>query len=571
VKVIDKYGFMSFIRPFYVKKFKREEGKMALKKFGIIALVTIMVMVLFVGSAIPVAGGDTGLLSGQIEETYIDCNNSTWSINRTFEYYIPNSYTGSTSVPLLFSFHGLGSTGIAQIDLTKFDVLAEREGFIAVFPDATAIDSSYPGYVDWIAYIAAHNWTLPALTGSNIMWNCGDITGIPIAPLQYVAGVDDVGFTSDMVDWFKDNYNINTSHIYSTGMSNGAMFSYLLAFNLSGTFAGIAPVTGVMDLNLGWNATTPDPLTVIAMRGDSDPVIPEAGECSSLPMCNNFGYSTPDTIAYWCEVDGINMTSPGPTETVFGPTAADPTVVHRYVYSGGTGGTQVILFWIEGAGHTWPGGPQYTDLGIIGSVTNHIDGSGQIWKYLPPVPKYYLRICSTSDGSINTFGETHHGGSVTTPGEGSFFYYPGSGDHVVNLVAEPLNEYYEFVNWTSNDVSFANPTAPTTTITITPNKDYEIKANFQLKSAEPPSGGCFIATAAYGTPTAKQLDVLREFRDSVLLKSTVGSRLVDLYYQMSPPVADFISENSFVRTLVRELLVDPAVWVVEATGNIWRN
>jgi len=57
----------------------------------------------------------------------------------------------------------------------------------------------------------------------------------------------------------------------------------------------------------------------------------------------------------------------------------------------------------------------------------------------------------------------------------------------------------------------------------------------------------------------------------VLLKSTVGSRLVDIYYQVSPPIADFISENSFLRTLVRELLVDPVVWLVEATVNIWRN
>jgi len=86
-----------------------------------------------------------------------------------------------------------------------------------------------------------------------------------------------------------------------------------------------------------------------------------------------------------------------------------------------------------------------------------------------------------------------------------------------------------------------------------------------------PSGGCFIATAAYGTPTAEQIDVLREFRDSVLLESTAGSQFVALYYQLSPPVADFISESIFLRTLVRELLVDPIVWVVEATGDIWRN
>ena len=83
--------------------------------------------------------------------------------------------------------------------------------------------------------------------------------------------------------------------------------------------------------------------------------------------------------------------------------------------------------------------------------------------------------------------------------------------------------------------------------------------------------GCFIATAAYGTSTAEQLDVLREFRDVVLLESTLGSQFVSLYYQTSPPIADFIAGNEILRTLVRELLVDPIVCVVDATGNMWRN
>jgi hypothetical protein len=82
--------------------------------------------------------------------------------------------------------------------------------------------------------------------------------------------------------------------------------------------------------------------------------------------------------------------------------------------------------------------------------------------------------------------------------------------------------------------------------------------------------GCFIATAAYGTPAAEQIDVLREFRDTVLLESTLGSRFVALYYRLSPPVASFISGHSFVRTIVRELLIDPIVWVVESTGKVWR-
>jgi hypothetical protein len=83
--------------------------------------------------------------------------------------------------------------------------------------------------------------------------------------------------------------------------------------------------------------------------------------------------------------------------------------------------------------------------------------------------------------------------------------------------------------------------------------------------------GCFIATAAYGTPAAEQIDALREFRDVVLLESKMGSQFVALYYRLSPPVADFIAGNEVVRTLVRELLVDPIVWLVEATGDMWRN
>ncbi len=103
--------------------------------------------------------------------------------------------------------------------------------------------------------------------------------------------------------------------------------------------------------------------------------------------------------------------------------------------------------------------------------------------------------------------------------------------------------------------------------TITMNDNYSITANFVAA----PSGGCFIATAAYGTPSAEQIDVLREFRDSVLLESIAGSLFVSLYYQLSPPVADFIAGNELLRTMVRELLIDPIVFVVQATDYVWHN
>ena len=71
--------------------------------------------------------------------------------------------------------------------------------------------------------------------------------------------------------------------------------------------------------------------------------------------------------------------------------------------------------------------------------------------------------------------------------------------------------------------------------------------------------------------TAAELDTLRAFRDEVLLQNGLGSQFVALYYEISPPVADFISEHGPMRMLVRELLVAPVVWVVEATEALWRN
>ena len=94
----------------------------------------------------------------------------------------------------------------------------------------------------------------------------------------------------------------------------------------------------------------------------------------------------------------------------------------------------------------------------------------------------------------------------------------------------------------------------------------------------PPGGGwwerlrdsCFIATAAYGSETASQLDILRDFRDEVLLENALGSRFVATYYRVSPPVANFITKHDFVRAVVREALIDPVVKLLQWSQDRWR-
>ena len=146
----------------------------------------------------------------------------------------------------------------------------------------------------------------------------------------------------------------------------------------------------------------------------------------------------------------------------------------------------------------------------------------------------YLTISSTG------------GGRVTEPGEGAFTYGLGT---VVDLVATPDADY-RFVNWTGNISTIANVNAAATNITMDGN--YSITANFKAV------GGCFIATAAYCTPMAEEIQILREFRDEYLLTNPLGQALVGLYYRVSPPIAEFISEHPVLKLIVRAGLM-PAV------------
>jgi hypothetical protein len=152
-----------------------------------------------------------------------------------------------------------------------------------------------------------------------------------------------------------------------------------------------------------------------------------------------------------------------------------------------------------------------------------------------PQPTAQLTVSSTT------------GGSVTTPGEGTFSYPLGA---EVSLVAEAVSGYH-FINWSGDLDTIADINAASTTITM--DNPYSIRANFSGAGSR-----CFIATAAYGTPMAEEIDILREFRDEYLLTNAVGQTLVDFYYKVSPPIAEFITEHPILKPIVRAGLV-PAV------------
>jgi hypothetical protein len=89
--------------------------------------------------------------------------------------------------------------------------------------------------------------------------------------------------------------------------------------------------------------------------------------------------------------------------------------------------------------------------------------------------------------------------------------------------------------------------------------DYALTAGNVLTGDQfAPQSGCFIATAAYGTPVVQDVQILREFRDEYLLTNPPGQALVNIYYRVSPPVADFITDHPGLKPIVRAGLI-PAV------------
>jgi hypothetical protein len=89
---------------------------------------------------------------------------------------------------------------------------------------------------------------------------------------------------------------------------------------------------------------------------------------------------------------------------------------------------------------------------------------------------------------------------------------------------------------------------------------------FEIKElhAKSKSSGCFIATAVYGKEDAPEVQILRHFRDEVLLISFMGRRFVSFYYQFSPYAAKLIGKSVFVKSIIRAMFFKPFIWVISS-------
>ena len=97
------------------------------------------------------------------------------------------------------------------------------------------------------------------------------------------------------------------------------------------------------------------------------------------------------------------------------------------------------------------------------------------------------------------------------------------------------------------------PVTPEPVVTPTPEPVVTTPTPIPTPTPEPGTG-CFIATASYGTPFAKEIDILRAFRDNSLEPKPIGKMFVETYYKLSPPIANLISKSEKLRAVTRFML-----------------
>jgi hypothetical protein len=78
-------------------------------------------------------------------------------------------------------------------------------------------------------------------------------------------------------------------------------------------------------------------------------------------------------------------------------------------------------------------------------------------------------------------------------------------------------------------------------------------------------GWCFIATAAYGSPLAREVVLLQDFRDNCLSGHALGEKFIRAYYRLSPPLAAYISRHKILRGVTR-LLLFPVIQVMKQSS-----
>jgi len=268
---------------------------------------------------------------------------------RSYLVHVPPKYHPKQPAPVVLVFHGAMTDASITVHFTGLNEKADKEGFIAVYPNGT-------GRFERM-----------------LTWNAGNCCG----SAQWNK-VDDVGFTRALLDDLAKAANVDAEKVYATGISNGGIMCYRLASELSDRIAAIAPVSGTMGM------ATCNPkraVSVMHFHGTDDRFVPFKGGAGERTLALTTFFSVDHSIRAWVKADGC------PEKPVVSNEAKkfdDGTTVERKTYGPGKDGAEVVLFVINGGGHTWPGRDH--KLEFLGKSTKNISANDLMWEFFKRHP-----------------------------------------------------------------------------------------------------------------------------------------------------------------------------------------
>ena len=257
--------------------------------------------------------------------------------------HVPPDYDAAQPWPLVISLHGFQSKPELHRLLTRWDDLADQHGFLVAYPQG----SSFP-----------------------LRWNTSAHSNI--------SKVDDVQFIADLIAHVGEISTVDSTRVYVAGFSNGGQMAHRIACELADTVTAAGIVAG-------WGAVLAEgcqpsrPVPIMAFFGNADRQGNVAGGTSHVSglMARLFNVR-PGTREYpsldawikgWAERNGCDVGAK------LLPSRGDAKGI---AFTDCDDGADVVLYTVDGGGHTWPGGPA---LPFNGKTSHDIDASAVMWAF----------------------------------------------------------------------------------------------------------------------------------------------------------------------------------------------
>ena len=280
-------------------------------------------------------------------------------VARRYAIYIPKGLEGAAR-PLVFELHGGGvyiedMTGESgrKTPYKLWMNLADQEKFIVVYPEG--LNGAY---------------------GKPTWHDCRGNASV-------YSDADDVHFISALIDRISASHPVDPARVYASGTSNGGLMALRLAVELSDRIAAVAATAAAMPHQSDCSPPV-NPVSVLFMNGTDDNHLPYNGGMLSNPPSPEHGtvYSTEASVRLWTVFDATEMT-PG-TYTFPDLDPEDGGTVTRYTYSNGLEETEVVLYRVNGGGHSAPSIQQrYSALyELYFNKQNHdIEMTTEVWRF----------------------------------------------------------------------------------------------------------------------------------------------------------------------------------------------